>query len=172
MRGSSFLAGIAADCRGAAAIEFAVIALPLFMMLFGMIETGIMAFTSSVLEAATREAARQVRTGVVQGAADAASRFRTEFCPHLPATMACSRFYFDIRTFADFAAITLPPVSFDADGVPQGLQFAPGGANSVIAVRVIHPYRFMTPWVGQLMGGADNTVPLIATAVMRAEPYQ
>ncbi|CAA7625901.1 TadE/TadG family type IV pilus assembly protein [Magnetospirillum sp. UT-4] len=163
---------LSGDRRGAAAVEFAVIALPLFMMLFGMIETGIMAFTSAVLEAATREAARQVRTGVVQNAGDAVARFRAEFCPHLPATLACDRFHFDVRTFPDFAAITLPPVTLDAAGVPQGLQFAPGAANEVVTVRVIHPYRFVTPWVGEVISGGGDVVPLISTAVMRTEPFQ
>lgn len=159
------------DRRGAAAIEFAVIALPLFMMIAGMIETGILAFTSAVTEAATREAARQVRTGNVQTAADATARFRSEFCRGLPATFACESFYFDVRTFPEFASIVLPPVAYDANGVPQGLVFAPGGANAVVAVRVIHPYRFLTPLIGRVMGGASSTVPLISTAVMRTEPF-
>lgn len=159
------------DRRGAAAIEFAVIALPLFLMVAGTIETGVLAFTSAVTEAATREAARQVRTGNVQNAADALARFRTEFCQGLPATFDCAGFYFDVRTFSEFAAVSLPPLTYDADGVPQGLQFAPGGANSVVAVRVIHPYRYLTPLVGQVMGGGAATVPLISTAVMRTEPF-
>ena len=166
------LSRIFGDCRGVAAVEFALIGLPLFVMLFGMIETGILAFTSAVLESATREAARQVRTGVVQNANDAASRFRDEFCPNLAATMVCGNFYFDVRTFPEFAQIVLPPVTYGADGVPQGLQFSPGGANAVIAVRVIHPYRFLTPFIGTLMGGGANSVPLISTAIMRAEPFQ
>lgn len=159
------------DGKGAAALEFAVIALPLFIMIAGMIETGVLAFTSAVTEAATREAARQVRTGNVQNATDAMARFRTEFCQGLPATFNCGSFYFDVRTFPEFASISLPPVSFDANGVPQGLQFVPGGANAVVAVRVIHAYRFLTPLIGELMGGASSTVPLISTAVMRTEPF-
>lgn len=159
------------DCKGTAAIEFAVIAMPLFIMIVGMIETGLLAFTSAVTEAATREAARQVRTGNVQTAADASAAFRTEFCNNLPAGFACGTFYFDVRTFPEFASISLPPVSLDASGVPQGLQFAPGGANAVVSVRVIHPYHFLTPLLGELMGGASATVPLISTAVMRTEPF-
>jgi Flp pilus assembly protein TadG len=159
------------DCRGTAAIEFAVIAMPLFIMILGMIETGLLAFTSAVTEAATREAARQVRTGNVQNASDAFASFRAEFCKNLPASFACGTFYFDVRTFPEFANVSLPAVSLDANGVPQGLQFAPGGANAVVSVRVIHPYHFITPLIGHLMGGASSTVPLISTAVMRTEPF-
>ena len=171
MRARDFLFRMAGDRCGAAAIEFAVIALPLFLMIAGTIETGLLAFTSAVTEASTRDAARQVRTGNVQNSADALARFRTEFCRGLPSTLSCGSFYFDVRTFPEFASIVLPPVTFDANGVPQGLQFAPGGANAVVAVRVIHPYRFMTPLVGNVMGGSAATVPLISTAVMRTEPF-
>ena len=172
MRAPSLLQALLSDRRGAAAMEFAIVALPLFLMLAGTIETGVLAFTSAVMEAATREAARQVRTGVVQSASDAAQRFRAEFCPQLPPTFACDSFYFDVRTFSEFAGITLPPVTLDAAGVPQGLQFSPGGANAVVTVRVIHPYRFMTPLIGQAMTGGQGAVPVISTAVMRTEPFQ
>ena len=171
MRAKGFLDRILKDARGTAALEFAVIAMPLFIMIAGMIETGVLAFTSAVTEAATREAARQVRTGNVQTAADALARFRTEFCQNLPSTFSCGSFYFDVRTFSEFASISLPPVTFDANGVPQGLQFSPGEANTVVSVRVIHTYHFMTPLIGELMGGASSTVPLISTAVMRTEPF-
>lgn len=171
MGARAFLLRMLRDRRGAAAIEFAVIALPLFTIIAGMIETGLLAFTSAVTEAATREAARQVRTGNVQTAADAAARFRAEFCRGLPATFTCADFYFDVRTFPEFAAIALPPVVYDAAGVPQGLAFAPGGANAVVTVRVIHPYRYITPLIGRAMGGGAAAVPLISTAVMRTEPF-
>lgn len=166
-----FLVRIVEDRRGTAALEFAVIALPLFLMIAGMIETGVLAFTSAVTEAATREAARQVRTGNVQNASDAVARFRTEFCQNLPSTFNCASFYFDVRTFPEFASISLPPVVIGADGVPQGLQFAPGGANEVVSVRVIHSYHFMTPLIGEAMGGGSSTLTLISTAVMRTEPF-
>jgi len=161
-----------ASRRGSAATEFALVALPFFMMVAGMVETGYVAFTAAVMEGATREAARQVRTGVVQNAADAATRFENEFCPNLMGLFACDDFYFDVRTFADFAAITLPEPVFDAAGTPTNTQFNPGGANSVTTVRVIHVHRFMTPLIGQLMGGSSQTLPLISTTVLRTEPYE
>ncbi|MBX9633588.1 MAG: pilus assembly protein, partial [Magnetospirillum sp.] len=135
-------------------------------------ETGYVAFKSAVMEGATREAARQVRTGIVQTAADAATRFRSEFCPNLVGLFPCTEFYFDVRTFADFNAIALPAVTYDVSGVPTNIVFAPGGANSVISVRVIHVHHVITPLLGQLMGGASATLPLLSTAVMRTEPYE
>lgn len=149
-----------------------MVLMPFLLLLLGMLETGYVAFKSAVMEGATREAARQVRTGVVQTSADAATRFRTEFCPNLAGLFPCTDFYFDVRTFADFNAITLPAITYDASGVPTNTTFAAGGANSVISVRVIHVHHFMTPLLGELMGGASATLPLFSTAVMRTEPYE
>lgn len=169
---SEILNHLRVDRRGATATEFAIVALPFFMMVAGMVETGYVAFTAAVMEGATREAARQVRTGVVQGAADAATRFEDEFCPNLMGLFACKDFYFDVRTFPDFAGIVLPQPTYDAAGVPTNLQFNPGGANTVTTVRVIHVHTFMTPLIGSLMGGSSQTLPLISTTVLRTEPFE
>lgn len=171
-RSSKILKALRPDRRGSAAVEFALVALPFFIMIAGMLETGYLAFTSAVMEGATREAARQVRTGVVQNAADAATRFQQEFCPNLMGLFACGDFYFDVRTFSDFAAITLPDPVYDAAGVPTNLQFNPGGANAITTVRVIHVHNLITPLIGPLMGGSSQSVPLISTTVMRTEPYE
>lgn len=160
------------DSRGSTAVEFALVALPFFLMIAGMVETGYVAFKAAVMEGATREAARQVRTGVVQGAGDAGARFQQEFCPNLIGLFPSQDFYFDVRNFADFAAITLPAPVFDAAGIPTNVQFSPGGANTVVTVRVIHVHAFITPLIGSLMGGGDGTLPLISTTVMRTEPFE
>src|SRR3546814_2727081 len=50
------------DERGSALIEFALIAPPFFLLLIGTLEVSMMFFASAVLEGATKEAARQIRT--------------------------------------------------------------------------------------------------------------
>lgn len=166
------LIGLGRDRKGAVAVEFALVVLPFFIMLTAMVEISYVSFKAAVMEGAAREAARQVRTGVVQNAADAATRFESEFCPNLLGLFACADFYYDVRNFADFSAIVLPDPVYGADGVPQGLQFSPGASNAIVTVRVIHVHSFLTPLVGSLMGGASSSLPLIATVVFRTEPYE
>src|SRR3546814_9108371 len=50
------------DERGSALIEFALIAPPFFLLLIGTLEVSMMFFASAVLEGATKEAARQIRS--------------------------------------------------------------------------------------------------------------
>jgi Flp pilus assembly protein TadG len=49
------------------AVEYALLALPFFTILLAIIETGYIFFVAILIEGATAEAARQIRTGAVQG---------------------------------------------------------------------------------------------------------
>ena len=161
------------DAKGATTLEFALVAIPTFMLLFGTLEFGIMIFESSIVEGATREAARKVRTGQAQISADAAGTFKTAFCTALFGAFDCTTFSFDVRNFADFPNIVLPSVTFDANGMANNVVFQPGGAGTVTTVRVIHQHVFATPLIGTLMGaGANNSIPITSTAVFKTEPYQ
>ncbi|NKF34118.1 pilus assembly protein, partial [Pseudomonas sp. BGM005] len=53
------------DRQGVAAIEFAILALPLFIMLFGIIEVSLMFFVNSALDASVHKISRMIRTGEV-----------------------------------------------------------------------------------------------------------
>ncbi len=161
------------DTKGSTAIEFALAAVPTFMILFGTIEIGMMIFEEAVVEGATREAARKIRTGSVQASADPLAAFKQTFCDNLFGVYDCSTFSFDVRTFSDFATISLPAIQYDAAGIPSNVVFQPGGAGTVTTVRVAHQYVFATPLVGTMMGtGVSNSLPIVATAVFKTEPYQ
>lgn len=161
------------DRAGVAALEFALVALPVCMILFGTIEIGMMIFESSIVEGATREAARQVRTGAAQISADPSGTFSQAFCTNLFGVYDCATFSFDVRNFSDFTTIVLPTVQFDQNGNATNVVFQPGGPGTVTTVRVIHQYVFATPLIGTMMGaGAGNSIPLTSTAVFKTEPYQ
>ncbi|WP_239988722.1 TadE family protein [Paramagnetospirillum kuznetsovii] len=154
-------------------IEFALVAIPAFMLMLGMIEIGLMTLDRSVVEGATREAARKIRTGSVQTSADPLGTFKQIFCANLFKIYDCATFSYDVRSFASFAAISLPAVQYDANGTPSNVVFQPGGAGTVTTVRVVHRHAFGTPLVGSMMGGGTgNSVPITATAVLKTEPYQ
>ncbi|MBI5162557.1 MAG: pilus assembly protein [Magnetospirillum sp.] len=157
--------------RGSVALEFALVALPLLTLLVGIVEMGVLMFEQAMMDAATRAAARQVRTGAVQGADDAATRFRAEFCANLLGP-PCGEYSFDVRTFADFPQVALPPLALDEHGKPTDTVFDAGGAETVVVVRVFRSYRFLTPFLAALIGGSGGRLPLLSTAVMRTEPFE
>ncbi len=52
---------------GATAVEFAILAMPFFLLLFGILELAVVFFIQSNVQNATFEASRRVRTGEFQG---------------------------------------------------------------------------------------------------------
>ncbi len=170
---ATLLRKLSRDTHGVAAIEFALVALPVFTILFGTLEFGMMTFETSIVEGATREAARKVRTGAAQISADPTGTFKQAFCANLFGAYDCTTFSFDVRNFSDFTTIVLPAPQFDQNGNVTNTVFQPGGAGTVTTVRVIHQHVFATPLIGTLMGGgANNSIPLTSTAVFKTEPYQ
>ncbi|MEO1554003.1 MAG: TadE/TadG family type IV pilus assembly protein, partial [Pseudomonadota bacterium] len=96
------------DKRGMAAVEFAMIAIPFFFLIFGLLEVCVIFIMSSILEHAASEASRQIRTGQLQTAGLSAAATQTAFedsvCDELFGLLSCdsSRLKFDVQTFASF----------------------------------------------------------------------
>jgi Flp pilus assembly protein TadG len=74
----TILRDLGPNSDGAVLIEFALGAVPCVTILFGIFEVGLMIVEGSVVEGATREAARKVRTGAVQSSADPVGTFKAE----------------------------------------------------------------------------------------------
>lgn len=93
--------------RGATAVEFAIIALPFCVLLFGIIELGLVFMVSVTLQNATDSAARHIRTGQFQtSGSNAKADFKTLVCNRMSwlATPCTSKLTVAVQTFANFAA--------------------------------------------------------------------
>ena len=51
------------DRRGSAAVEFGILAIPFFLLVFAIIEVALQFFVAEILDTATSQAARLIRTG-------------------------------------------------------------------------------------------------------------
>ena len=157
---------------GSAALQFALVAPPFFLMMLGIIETGGLMFVSTHLEGAVNDAARQIRTGNVQGAADPIAAFRGILCAELVVAVQCdSRMVIDVRPFNQFQSVAFTPY-YDQNGQPSGNVFSPGNAGDIVLVRVAYNWNIMTPLLGQYLGdGGTNRKLIEAAGAFRNEPY-
>lgn len=157
---------------GTAAIEFALVAPPFFLLMLGIIETGGLMFVSTHLEGAVNDAARQIRTGNVQGAADPIAAFRGILCAELVVAIQCgSQMVIDVRPFNQFQSVAFTPY-YDQNGQPSGNVFNPGSAGDIVLVRVAYNWNIMTPLLGQYLGdGGTNRKLIEAAGAFRNEPY-
>jgi Flp pilus assembly protein TadG len=159
-----------ANAEGATALELALI-LPIFLtMVLGVLEIGFVMSTNSVMDGASRDAARQIRTGQAQSSGDAIGTFKNALCNELTGYIACADLVFDVRSFATFSAVNLPAM-YDKAGKPT-TQFTPGGPGQIVAARVSYRYQFIAPLVGQFFSpDGSNSILLMTTVVFKNEPY-
>ena len=74
---------------GAAAIEFAILAIPYFLVVFAIIETFIALMAEQVVTSATDTMARRLRTGQISSTITKED-FRKSFCTEISVMMTCS----------------------------------------------------------------------------------
>jgi Flp pilus assembly protein TadG len=160
------------------AVEFAMVAFPLFFMLFAVIELAIVFMATSTLENATSDVARGLRTGAIQMAGGgSADKFRDAICDRMgwlqTSCKADTGLKVDVRTYGVFANPNPPnPISnktFDK----TVLTYQEGGPNDIVLVRSFYQWKLMTPFLnGGLERLSGGIAVLTASATFRNEPYK
>jgi Flp pilus assembly protein TadG len=169
--------GFAADRSGVAAVEFAIVSVPFLALLFSILEIGILFMASTTIEAATVNAARQIRTGQLQqSGANNAAGFKNLVCGGMSwiSTADCNaNLSVDVRTYSSFSAINVtPPISGAAIDQTQ-LAFNDGAPCDIVLVRVFYPWTLITPLLEPGLPNLGANQRLIATAIaFRNENYQ
>jgi len=178
---------------GSAMLEFAFIAPIFFVLLMGTLEIGIMFFGDFVLQNATNDAARLVRTGQVTGtlpnqtltAAEIAAgmvagqpmtqaQFRTYICNDIAPVLACdSNLQVELDSFSSFGAATFPsPLKADGTLNPTLNGYSPGTVCNVVLLRTFYTWSVITPLLTPFLTNmAGNKHLLTATAAFRNEPF-
>ncbi len=180
---------------GAAAIEFAFLSLPYFLIVVAILET-FLAFTGEqVVANATDTFARKIRTGRITYALGRTTdmtqaQFREAFCSEISILIQCSateiaspqKLYVDLQTFANFSDIptTIPRVSTDpyADIDPTKFKYTPGGPGKINMLRVYYRWQIMTDIVRPYLttirpsgGGLPRDFLIVTTAAFQNEFY-
>lgn len=176
--------------RGGASLEFVVVALGLFTMLFTMVEAGVLMMRSVMLERGLDLAVRDVRLGLI--AEDDHARFKTRVCDGAFLIGDCEnsitvemRAFLDVARFLDEgdafvgggAALTRPECrDRREEDVPPPSTFDVGGPGSIMLVRsclVVDPFF---PGLGlgasliENSDAADGGYAIFKTAAFMREP--
>lgn len=168
------------DRRGAAALEFAIVAPVFFALLFSIFEAGWFFFVNSAVDQATANAARLVRTGQAQSATTPISRdaFFNEVCRVVQLLGPCAqRLTVDVQrfdSFAQLAADLAAPVCRDASpAAVAAIPYSAGAQRDIVRVRVCFLHRSINPALGlKLARTPDGMRKIYAVAIFRNEPFQ
>jgi Flp pilus assembly protein TadG len=165
------------DESGSAAIEFAMIAPVFFLFLFGIIETGVIFFGGAMLQNATDDTARQIRTGQFSGTLTSAQLVK-QICSEvnglISSTDCNANLQIDLRAFTSFGGSAYPSVT-NSDGTvdPAKLKVDPAADCSVVLFRSFYPWKIMTPLMSTLMQNTTTGVYMLSSSsAFRTEPYK
>lgn len=163
-----------ASRKGATAVEFALIAFPLFFLIFGLIEIALLFIMSSTLDYGMAEAARKIRTGQLQTQGGVgADEFKAEVCNNMFDLMDCAgQLRVEVKVFASWND-TDESLPIDEDGnMEEDLPFAMGGPNDIVMVRIFYDWSLITPVMSAELSNMNGGKRLLtSTMVFRNEPY-
>jgi Flp pilus assembly protein TadG len=181
---------------GAAAIEFAILAIPYFLIVFAIIETFVAYTAEQLVGNAVDTMARKLRTGNITNIVGHSNykdrtEFRQAFCDEISILIKCSeteaatpdKLWLDVRSFASFAAIPTKVPRTPANS-PYGeldtssMAYAPGGPKTTNMVRAYYKWDIITdlirPYISNVRP-ADGSRPsyflIVETAAFQNEDY-
>ena len=163
---------------GSAAVEFAIVAMPFFLLTVGLAEISMIGFAQTSLDLGVSEAARQIRTGQAQmgglGAADIKQRICDEVNNFV--VLECEgNLFLDVDrfdSFVDASSAENNPIQ-DDEFQADGFGYQPGAASDIVVVRAYYRWQVLTPMfepIFQNVSGGERI--LVTTMMFRNEPYQ
>ena len=173
-RGLSRLGGFGRNSSGATALEFAIVAGPFLLLLFGIFAVALVFVGNMALENAVAQGARLIRTGEAQTQGFDAARFKTEVCKYLTVPLSCGGLKLDVRTFSSFGSANLTNPLDSSGNLKSGFGYAPGVGGDVVVVRAFYEWDLLAamPQVIRLSNMANGNRLLIATVAFRNEPFK
>lgn len=171
------------DDSGFTAVEFAMVAMPFIMLLFGILSVCLYFFTTFTMENAVWQASRAIRTGQFQQGQgsyagmvtleDRKTAFRKALCANAPGFIDCNQAAIIVQSNTTFGGIVEPACQTNGTMInPATAGFAPGGASSVVLITVCYPWKFGGQLPFMKLGDlGDGSLLIQASVAFRTEPY-
>lgn len=162
------------DEKAATVVEFALLAMPFFALIFGILEIGLVFLVSTTLENAINTSGRQIRTGELQNTGGTAATFKTAICANMAwlGTACSTNLNVDVRTYTSFNTVTTPNPVVNGAFQSNQMTFTPGAAGDIVVVRAYYQWTIITPLLNTALVNLGGTKRLItSTVAFRNEPY-
>jgi len=161
------------QCRkGSAAVEFAMVSIPFFALLFAIFETALVFLAQQVLQTATTESARVIMTGQAQTQGMNATQFQQAVCAKASSLFTCSGIYVNVQKFSSFSTVSMLNPLQSGNFNSASMNYSTGGPGDIVLVQVFYQWPVFTVPLGfNLSNMNGNNRLLMATAVFRNEPY-
>lgn len=174
---------------GVSAIEFAVIAPVLLLLIFGIVEFATIMLVANIMENATSISSRLGKTGYVAGGKSRSDTIRDSVIARAGGLIDAGKLTITSKYYEQFDQIGdaepwndanhngLAEVGeytdingngqYDADMGLAGF----GDAEDIVVYTIRYPWGIMTPIMREIVGDAQGEFPITAHAVVKNEPY-
>lgn len=160
---------------GAVALEFALIAIPFFLIVMATMQTAIVYFAEQELETVVEQSSRLILTNQAAGLTQ--TQFANEVCAQVVALFNCNGLMIDVETYGtgtsfSSANTSTPVLTYNTQGqVTNTWQFNPGSAGDIVVMRVMYQWPILLkPFGFNLANLSNGNRLMMATAVFRNEP--
>jgi Flp pilus assembly protein TadG len=172
--GLTRLGAFVRNSAGGSALEFAMVAGPFLLLLFGILAVGLAFVGNMTLENAIEQGARLIRTGQAQSQGFDAARFKNEVCTYMTAPLSCAGLKLDVRTCSTFGGCELTDPLDSSGNLKSGFSYSPGVGGDVVIVRAFYEWDLLAamPQAIRLSNMPNGNRVLIATVAFRNEPFK
>jgi Flp pilus assembly protein TadG len=162
--------------NGAAAVEFALVALPFLALTFAILETALVFFAGQTLETAVADTGRLIMTGQAQTAGFSQADFKNQVCARLAGGLfdCANGVYVDVKTYTSYnnaATTNTAPVNngkFDT----TKMNYNTGSPGCIVSVSLYYQWPIYVSLLGDNLSNLNGSNRLlVATSVFRNEPY-
>ncbi|MEO8421098.1 MAG: TadE/TadG family type IV pilus assembly protein [Hyphomicrobium sp.] len=168
--------------EGVAAIEFAIVALPFFLFVFGIIGIGLYFLASTSLEYGVESAGRKVRTGEADKGDMTVGEFKQLVCDAAGTFIKCSDVAVLVQHATAWSGLS-PQSCTDSKGAMvsstgqsgEPLSKYAGGASEVVLVTLCYKWELANSFKFLKLGsGSDGSGPAIiqASSAFKTEPWE
>lgn len=166
----------AQNASGSVAVEFALTAIPFFVLLFAILEASVVFFATATLDQAVNDASRLIRTGQAQTAGTTPAQLTQTICNNVALLSDCTnKLKLDVRVFSNFSSVSFPSV-LGTDGTIKNdkLVFSMGAAGDIVLVRAFYIWPIWSPFATGLANNSASSSAgrlIQSSAAFRNEPY-
>jgi len=169
------------DEDGAAAIEFALVALPFLLFVLGLLGMGLYFLAGTSLEYGVEAAARKLRTGEAEKGNMSVGDFRQLVCQEAGSYIDCGKISTIVQHASSWSGITPQPCT-DASGNRVGstgssgemINKYAGSSSEVVLVTLCYEWDLAQNFKFLKLGSKGGSGPAIiqAATAFKSEPYK
>lgn len=160
--------------RGAAAVEFALVAGPLIFLLCTCIELSLIILLSVTLDNATDVASRDIRTGLTTQANSTATTFKQRICGKMGwlSGSCMTNLRVDVQTYNSFALVPTTDLIKNGQFDTANFAYNIGTGSKIQLVRAYYEWPLITPFLDAGLSKLSNKDAVVSTKVVfRNEPF-